>query len=165
MGLTMWIYSVDKKQWRTMKHNAGPISRRAHAVTNLSDSVTLLFGGNPGIEEYQNDRMCDFWCFEAANEDPAQVLVKLKGLLLEAEFTEIKSGSPTEALTLLRSKKSTDLLSREKRESLAAQIFESSSEDSWTLRSQTFSKLMKLLNEDLVEPRASLEHLITNSML
>ena len=49
--------------------------------------------------------MCDFWCFEAANEDPAQVLVKLKGLLLEAEFTEIKSGSPTEALTLLRSKK------------------------------------------------------------
>jgi len=53
MGLAMWIYSIDKKQWRTMKHNVGPISRRAHAVTNLSDSVTLLFGGNPGIEEYQ----------------------------------------------------------------------------------------------------------------
>ena len=49
--------------------------------------------------------MCDLWCFEAANEDPAQVLIKLKRLLLEAEFIEIKSRSPTEALTLLRSKK------------------------------------------------------------
>ncbi len=37
----MWIYSIDKKQWRTMKHNVGPISRRAHAVTNLSGMVQI----------------------------------------------------------------------------------------------------------------------------
>ncbi len=49
--------------------------------------------------------MCDFWCFEAANEEPAQVLFKLKGLLLESEFIGIKSINPTEALMLLRSNK------------------------------------------------------------
>ncbi|CAG5112280.1 Oidioi.mRNA.OKI2018_I69.chr2.g6510.t1.cds [Oikopleura dioica] len=124
----------------------------------------LLFGGNPGIEEYQNDRMCDFWCFQALNEDPAEIMLKLRGLLLEAEFLEIKAKSPTEALTLLRSEKSVDLLSRETRESLAAQIFESSDESAWSIRSCTFSQLMKFLNEDLVEPRSNLQQLISNSI-
>lgn len=47
----MWIYSVDKKQWRTMKHNAGPISRRAHAVTNHSGTfqIYLQVTGATGV--------------------------------------------------------------------------------------------------------------------
>ena len=43
LGLAMWIYSIDKKEWRIMKHNSGPIARRAHAVTNLSGTAQFVF--------------------------------------------------------------------------------------------------------------------------
>ena len=80
LGLAMWIYSIDKKQWRIMKHNSGPIARRAHAVTNLSGmapftlyfcfklqaQLVLLFCIQVGLiiaGKYRQLQCCSFPCF------------------------------------------------------------------------------------------------------
>ena len=81
-----WLNHVTDKNW-------------AHQ----SDSA-FLFGGNPGNEDHQDDRLDDFWQLCLNDESRNKILEQCKIHLLKCKFYDLKTSRPTDAIAFLRSK-------------------------------------------------------------
>ena len=81
-----WLNHVTDKNW-----------------TRQSDSA-FLFGGNPGNEDHQDDRLDDFWQLCLNDESRNKILEQCKIHLLKCKFYDLKTSRPTDAIAFLRSK-------------------------------------------------------------
>jgi len=126
-----------------------------------------MFGGNPGGSEGKVGklRLGDFWKLTLDRPMVQDLARYTKVLIRSARFKEL-CGNPREALLYLQQSLTpcVDMSSDDERisfQQLPAKVFEQAEDlDTFTIRTQLFTALLKFFPEDMTQPTANLVDMV-----
>ncbi|ALC41608.1 muskelin, partial [Drosophila busckii] len=190
---SFWVYSLRTYKWSRIyyrRHSAQDVSsiykanflgaskgdgalepcpRYAHQLVYDEVAKThYLFGGNPGISQYQQLRLDDFWMLYLEKPKREEILNHCRYLIRKLHYEEMTGTEPLKAMQYLRKQISAVIDHNDDEQlnnfhKLAALLFKSDDNDASDVQSLTTTPLREKaeeINENAIEtPNAEDTHL------